>query len=293
MRYQKIEPGLHAVNCRSELASVIAAIGQHSFGDELHSFLQRACDVDRCIVVGLSDTCPSLIAIGSADGTWSALQDFDRYVVRRHWSVDPAVTELRYDHVGDLGPRMIRLPLQELGGLGKVIYGGTGYVDRLCAWEEVAGAKVMISALRTLRSGPFTESMIARFEETAHILLAAVANHGRTLSQADQLIGALTSLDTIEACIANAEEHLSNREIATCARILIGMSTTGISLDLDIGEETVTTYRKRAYCRLGIATQRELLLWYVRLWADARRSGFTRQSGAIAGMAGGRRVVMN
>ena len=49
------------------------------------------------------------------------------------------------------------------------------------------------------------------------------------------------------------------------ARILYGLSAAGIAVDLGIGIESVTTYRKRAYRRLGIATQRELLVWYLKL----------------------------
>lgn len=68
---------------------------------------------------------------------------------------------------------------------------------------------VIISAIRRLQSAPFTGGLIARFEAAAHVLLAAVANHARTFGQADRLVGALTSLETIEACVANATEHLS------------------------------------------------------------------------------------
>ena len=32
------------------------------------------------------------------------------------------------------------------------------------------------------------------------------------------------------------------------------------------------TYRKRAYQRLGIGSQRELLMWYLTLWSDYRET---------------------
>lgn len=56
------------------------------------------------------------------------------------------------------------------------------------------------------------------------------------------------------------------------------MSTTGIALDLDIRVETVMTYRKRSYRRLGIATQRELLLWYIKLWTHVGGPDLKRHS---------------
>jgi DNA-binding CsgD family transcriptional regulator len=52
-----------------------------------------------------------------------------------------------------------------------------------------------------------------------------------------------------------------------CARVLYGLSSTAIALDLDVGEETVKTYRKRAYQRLAIGSERELLNWYLAQWS--------------------------
>jgi DNA-binding CsgD family transcriptional regulator len=52
--------------------------------------------------------------------------------------------------------------------------------------------------------------------------------------------------------------RLTEREADVCARIVLGMSTTGIALDLRISKNTVATLRKRAYDRLGISSQNEL-----------------------------------
>lgn len=51
---------------------------------------------------------------------------------------------------------------------------------------------------------------------------------------------------------------LSPREAEICAMILVGYTTLGISLKLEISTNTVATHRKRAYRKLGIATQNEL-----------------------------------
>ena len=53
-------------------------------------------------------------------------------------------------------------------------------------------------------------------------------------------------------------DKLTKRESEVCERILVGFTSTGISLDLDIAESSVNTYRRRAYGKLGIATQNEL-----------------------------------
>jgi DNA-binding CsgD family transcriptional regulator len=67
---------------------------------------------------------------------------------------------------------------------------------------------------------------------------------------------------------------LPRREAEVCARILYGMSSVGIALDLSVSEETVKTYRKRAYQRLNIGSERELLTWYLARWSRWRGHRF-------------------
>ena len=53
--------------------------------------------------------------------------------------------------------------------------------------------------------------------------------------------------------------RLSRRESQIAQLICLGMTTTGIGLELGISENTVLTYRKRIYAKIGISSQRELL----------------------------------
>ena len=84
---------------------------------------------------------------------------------------------------------------------------------------------------------------------------------------------ALTALDEIENCIV-ATSALPRREAEVSARILYGLSSVGIALDLSVSEETVKTYRKRAYQRLAIGSERELLTWYLARWSRWRGHRF-------------------
>lgn len=51
---------------------------------------------------------------------------------------------------------------------------------------------------------------------------------------------------------------LTDREREVCRRIVRGLTTEGISLELGIAKTSVATYRQRAYQKLGIATRHEL-----------------------------------
>lgn len=120
-----------------------------------------------------------------------------------------------------------------------------------------------------LRSGDrpeITNKGLEGLSGTGWFLLASVAKHAALTLQRPDLAPALTCLDEIHACVSTAAD-LSRREGEVCARILYGLSSCGIALDLGIGKESVMTYRKRAYSRLGIASQRELLMWYLGTWS--------------------------
>lgn len=51
---------------------------------------------------------------------------------------------------------------------------------------------------------------------------------------------------------------LSPRELEVCIRIMLGVTSEGIGIDLGISRNTVLTYRKRAYARLNISSQNQL-----------------------------------
>ena len=148
----------------------------------------------------------------------------------------------------------------------EVVYGRMNICDRLLLCERSSDGIVGLSLLRSGNLGAFSGSDIDRLCQVATTMLAMARKHvGRSLPMPDLSL-ALTSLSEIEACLADASIAFSPREAQVCARIIYGVSSTGIALELGIGEETVMTYRKRAYQRLGIATQRELIVWYIDLW---------------------------
>ena len=53
--------------------------------------------------------------------------------------------------------------------------------------------------------------------------------------------------------------HLTRRELDVCVGIMQGKSSEAIALALGISVNTVLTYRKRAYARLGISSHNELM----------------------------------
>lgn len=249
------------------LDRAICAIGERDFGSHLLGFLNLTCGAEHCTVLRLDADQLSRVAGASLDGTDTAERQGELYLQNHRWRGDPMIEEA-CQQLASKPASIIRAAVREFANADfrELLYGRTGIGERLLLCGRSDTGMIGLSILRRAQVGAFTGDDIARIQESASLLLAMLGKHiGLTLDRPDLSL-ALTSLVEIETCIAAAPLPISRREAEVCARILYGMSSIGIALELGISEETVMTYRKRAYQRLGFASQRELLLWYLDLW---------------------------
>lgn len=248
------------------LHSIIDVIGDDCFGKELLLFLNDVCGADHCAVFQIESAQPVKLAVASLDDSDTAERCTNAYIESGLWQRDPTMTAARFtfNHVH---PSLIRMDIQSLEDpeLRSKIYSHMGQRLLLCGRSAVG--HVALSVLHSVERGDFAEDAIANLEALASPLLSILGKHASALWQRRLLFESLNSLEAIEACVAKSPDGLPRREAQVCSRILYGMSSLGISLELGVSEETVMTYRKRVYHRLNIATQRELLMWYVSLWS--------------------------
>ena len=243
----------------AHLADIVAAIGKDNFTDALLELCNTTFGADRCSIFQLTRYKLSEVFSARLIGadTLPALTSFE---VRRHLSQN--------------GSANARVEVQSMGLVG----------------EARRPQHIMLSALKDQSSfcigivrsdmrSPLTVDDMRRVRLLADLLISFVARHIDLVVCRPQITPALSSLEDIQDCVSQATD-LSRREAEVCSRILYGMSSYGIAVDLGIGKESVMTYRKRAYQRLGIATQRELLMWYLAEWSAA--NGNSKSEIAVA-----------
>jgi DNA-binding CsgD family transcriptional regulator len=68
----------------------------------------------------------------------------------------------------------------------------------------------------------------------------------------------MIAIGDVELQVRGRYPLLTRREAEVSARTVMGMSCKSISRDLGIGVESVATYRKRAYIRLGVSSAEQL-----------------------------------
>ena len=133
-----------------------------------------------------------------------------------------------------------------------------GLVDKLAlAWWSGTTA-YYANFYRFAATGRFQDRDVAVLGELADLVAALVRMHdGRhRLAEALRQDSALASAARL---IALLSDRLTAREQEVLAALLMGTSSEGIGKALGVKPTSVATYRKRAYARLGISSQNELM----------------------------------
>jgi DNA-binding CsgD family transcriptional regulator len=251
----------------AQLPMLVDAVGTNNFAPHLLSFLDNECGVEHVALFSLASDSIEALASESPGGTLVAHQQFEvLYVEHQYWRRDPALKEVRH-YASDGMARPVRVPIHDIrdNELRNVVFRKAFIHDRVLLCGKRPEAMFGIDAVRSDQRGPFTSDQIVRLGQLSDLVVSLIAKHATLARRAPSAAAALTSVHEIQTNMLRAPASLTRRELEVCARILYGISSTGIALDLEIGEESVATYRKRAYQRLGIATRHELLRWYLRL----------------------------
>lgn len=181
-------------------------------------------------------------------------------------------------------PMPIRIDPSRIGDLAArdAIYRRHGIRDIAILWGARAGSVHAIAIIRSKACDLFSSDDLDEMGEMAESLVSAAAKHAQIVAQRRSPVLGLMSPDRIKDIISSGSAKLPRRELEVCSYILHGVSMAGIASILGIAEESVVTYRKRAYCRLGIASRQDLLLWYLSLAADGTTESSTARVGARA-----------
>lgn len=133
----------------------------------------------------------------------------------------------------------------------------TGTLERVSVVCPDEQAWYSINFYRTYHSGPFRPAEIAALGELAPLIASMVLKH---VAMAGWSQGGLTEPPEarIVRRLRDRAHGLSSRECEICALIVRGHTSESIALKLDLTVNTVLTYRKRAYAKLGIGSQNEL-----------------------------------
>lgn len=257
----------------SGLPWLVDALGEKDFEPRLMRYLNDICGADHCSIWEVTEREPLPVCAISLDGSNLARRNSSRYLLEGYWKIDDLFSDARRNF-GRSECSIRRNEVKDIhdSRFRREIYAADDIVERVRVTGCRAHTTVSLSLLRSEAYGHFSEADLYKLEAASPLLLSLLCKHAAFFSRKVELPRVLSDLEFVEHTLASSSEPLPKRESQVVARILFGMSTLGISLELGISEETVMTYRKRVYNRLAIGSQRELLLWYLGQLNDVPRS---------------------
>ena len=138
---------------------------------------------------------------------------------------------------------------------------GMGY-----AWRH-GKSLYLLDLFRSPKLGPFSAEDQRRIAEAARLVASIVGVH-MTRHRINQAMSGNCRDDIAEQVVKFLGAGLTRREAEVVSRIVMGMRTEAIAVELGIKAATVITFRKRAYAKLGVARQAELFARCVQVFSD-------------------------
>lgn len=235
------------------LADLIGRIGRQDFGHGMLHLSRLLAGADHVTAFAAAPGGRIETVVAENGGPRPIARAVAERYVRHHWQNDP-VTRL----LGAPEDRRIIVDIDaadlQKGDYRRECYAAISLDHRLSIAESRGDRTMRLNFYRG-RGEDFRGEDVERIGGMAAILLALLWRHEET---ADPRI-ADDPERLFNARLASLAPQLSDRERQVCALIALGVTSEGIGLRLDIGLNTVLTYRKRAYARLGISSQNELM----------------------------------
>ena len=232
---------------------LLAGIGSQHLAASFLAGMHRILPVTFCTVYAVgADGRIQTVSAASSYGT-TAERTAEHYVARRFDQLDPNMVWLAARQL----PRQLQLWMghQHADDIADAAYRAACYTDVgirerasvLQLWPS--GQRAAVSFYRSLAQPAFGAEDFAHIAQHAALLAAATAAHGR--SSAPAVPGA--------APLAARVLTLSLREREVIGHLMRGCTAKEAAREMGLALSTVRTHQYRAFRRLGIRTQKELL----------------------------------
>lgn len=237
------------------LSRVILSLGDSSFADQLLEFLGGQCPVDHLSLIQLHQQQVGFIC--SANGVGVSIDPKSQgHYLSHHYLNDP-----NQEYRDQLSPGQVLMQSLQLDDINNHSYQALWHRQFQLRYRN----SLLFQADKGLyclnlyrRSQAFSEAEGRYLQANAQLLATLAIKHSRLAGSLSKFQTRDTQLKELAHRISQQSNKLTEREQQVCARILLGLSSEGIALDLNIKAASVHTYRKRAYLKLAISSQNEL-----------------------------------
>jgi DNA-binding CsgD family transcriptional regulator len=253
--YDLAGAGVQQDSIRVSIGRLIELVGTAKFERELFRVAHETTRCQHLTAFAARTNASPRVLYAANVGPLPVARNVAQKYVDKYWALDPA---RRLDKPQSTGPRntAMRIVSNDIydGSYRQECYTSVKLLDRFTVLQQRNHETVCLNFYRGVRSGPFGGSEVDRIVGMADLLISLVMKQETSLPDRERdLTG--TFVDRLRLL----DPSLPPREAEVCGAIAGGMTSEAIALTLGISINTVLTYRKRAYLRLGISSQNELL----------------------------------
>ncbi|MGE4337741.1 MAG: LuxR C-terminal-related transcriptional regulator [Pigmentiphaga sp.] len=248
---------------------LVRAVGSNDFGPALLHFLrQEVCAVDQ--LVGFTRKAGrrgvSLFTVG--DMPPRLAQSLTQRYLDSYHLMDPTADELGILEQEDAWLTRMNREVPASSVYRAFFFTHSRLVDRVAILTRgLDGAVVACHGYRRSPSPEFADADLAALQPWLGTLAALLRQHHALAHWPPHHTApeALTAAPPPSAARQQALARLSAREKAVFQRLLAGLSTDAMALDLGVSVNTVRTFRKKLYRKLEVTSRLELYQKYMHL----------------------------
>ncbi len=240
------------------LETVVRALGGASFSEAMLASLNGFARVDHYALIRFDGARTARLVTSASHAALNVAREVQEEYLDVFQKIDP--NRHLFHAAGAQATQVTRMPRESVPNTRYRLccYDRPGLVDRISVVAAECDDWYCLNLFRTRENGCFATREAAAVQKAAALLAALAIKHDRLLSPVAPRSHAQRLAET-EARLRQIDASLTPREREVLARIVAGLTSEGIALDLQIGLNSVLTYRKRGYAKLRISSQNELL----------------------------------
>ncbi len=253
---KEIQPLRRSPSCdfQAELPGLIAALGRPDFPRRLFQAARKFTDCHQVTSFAFGGArSPRLLFAENVDDEPVSRHIAKRYIAE-YWRFDPA-NRVAADAAPDAACRTMLIEADDIAheSYREHCYAAVKLNNRMTILRATEGNVIRVNFYRGRGSRDFDRGLEA-VAAAGDMLIALLARHDAWAAAA--LFG--HDFEYLER-LHYICPSLPKRELEVCALIMRGFSSEAIALKLGISLNTVLTFRRRAYARLRISSQNELM----------------------------------
>ena len=240
---------------RANVSRLIDAVATPKFESELFSISRAAINCEHVTAFAVGEDCMPRVLIAANAGAKSVARPLADKYMAQYWNLDPVSRAENLREGARVALRI--LPDVDIDNepYRHDCYTNLRIADRFTILQRHGSDIYRLSFYSGAGYGRFAECDVARMTNSGDLLMSLLIKN-------DSANAVKSEAWTPQALITRLRAvapGIPAREAEVCTSIMLGMTSEAIGLKLGISVNTVLTYRKRAYGRLQISCQNELM----------------------------------